>query len=147
MLQFREVEYRKDYGPLLNFATRLDLWVDPRAAKPNGEIAFVLGTWTGVLNTPRPMVTLYSAEKMAHSPMSGTIVLIDDTPDDLPPSHFHLRLEGRPYHDFNLTTVWAPIFQKEYHLNPENWTGVRNEIREDILQHFANTPYSSRERL
>ncbi|TES65646.1 hypothetical protein E2P84_36575 [Burkholderia cepacia] len=134
-------KYKSSPRDLLKFIDMLDLWSVPRFNVENQEIVVATTTWTGVLNTPRPMATLYIAGKLAHQEFSGTIVLIDDTDRDAEPGAIELRLEGRPYHEFNPNQRWAPTIEKSY--NVPNGGAIVQEVREVIATHWADTWFTT----
>lgn len=134
-------QYKTSPRDLLQFIGMLDLWTAPCFKEEHQEIVVATTTWTGVLDTPRPMATLYITEKKGHEEMCGTIVLIDDTPRDAQPGAIELRLEGRPFHRFNPNAMWAPVIEK--HFSTADCRIIVQDLHEVIATHWANHWFTS----
>jgi len=139
MLNFTPKQYKSSPHDLLNFISMLELWHVSCFSKEHQEIVVATSIWTGVLDTPRPMATLYIAEKRGHQPLTGTIVLVDDTERDEQPGTIELRLEGRPFHEFNPNAMWNPIIEKRY--GPQDCISLVGGLRGVIEAHWTSSWY------
>ena len=134
-------KYRATPGSLLNLINALNLWESPLLHKDSQELVVATTIWTGVLQMPRPMATLYIAEKKWHQPVRGTIVLIDDTPVDAHPNEMRLRLEGRRFDDFLSGMVLNPIRNME--IKTADYLDIVEVLRENISAHWSETRFKT----
>lgn len=141
MSNFTPRQYKSSPHDLLHFIGMLDLWNVPCFSQEHQEIVVATNISTGILERHRPMATLYIAERKGHQPLTGTIVLFDDTGRDEQPGTIELRLEGRPFHEFNPNAMWAPIVEKRYGL--QDCAALAREVREAIAAHWASNWFSS----
>lgn len=141
MLNFISRTYKSRPNDLLQFISMLELWRIPQFSAQHQEIVVATTIYTGVLETPRPMATLYIAEKQGHQPLCGTIELIDETGPNEQPSTIELRLEGLPFHNFNPNARWNSILKKRYDL--QDCTALAREVREVIANHWASNWFTS----
>lgn len=134
-------QYKSSPHDLLHFIGMLNLWQVSRFSQEHHELVVAIRTWTGVLQTPRPMATLYIAERMGHRPMTGTIVLIDNTELNAQSGTIELLLEGRPFHSFNPNEMWTPRLDTRYPL--QDCAAFAPELREVIAAHWDSNWFSS----
>jgi hypothetical protein len=145
---FTPVQYKKNPSDLLCLIAALHLWSDERMNKETQSVVIATGTWGGVMFSQRPMATLYIGGAESHQPVTGKVVLIDDTPEVAPNGDFELRLEGYPNHEYNPNVRWAPILGKTY--NSKDYPSHRDclaDLYNDIANHFSATPMSTRRQM
>jgi hypothetical protein len=138
---FPPKQYKSNPHNLLNFINMMNLWEVPGLYSTGREIVVATNIWTGILNAHRPMATLFLASSSTHEPMSGAVILIDDTEANEQAGIIELRLEARRYHDFNPNEHLAPIIDERY--RPQDAATLARRLREVIVAHWKNTPWQS----
>jgi hypothetical protein len=141
MLNFTPRQYKSSSHDLAHFIGMLDLWNVPCFSKEHQEIVVATSIFTGVLEIPRPMATLYIAEKKGHQPLTGTIVLFDSTGPDERPGTIELHLEGYRFRDFNPNAMPNPIIEKHYAL--QDCAALARELSEVIASHWKSNWFTS----
>ena len=141
MLNFTPRQYKSSPHDLAHFIGMLDLWNVPCFSKEHQEIVVATSISTEVLEMPRPMATLYIAEKKGHQPLTGTIVLFDYTEPDERLGTIELRLEGRRFRGFNPNATWTPIIEKHYEL--QDCAALARELSEVIATHWKSNWFTS----